>query len=226
MEDIFEFLKNYEFWIYALLGGVAFIYLRKLIIAWQDWRTAVFGLEREGAQRRFSSALTVVGLLAGLILAQFVIVSFVVPSVPKVNYLLTPTIDLLATPTITLQVSMTSDAQGTIEPTQALADTGCIPGQIEWSYPQPNSEISGTIDLSGTINVENFGFYKYEYSQVGSDTWVAIAAKNEINPEGDLGSWNMNQLIPGDYYLRLIVVDNDNNEYPPCEIPVRVIAEE
>ena len=226
MEDILEFLKNYEFWIYALLGGVAFIYLRKLIIAWQDWRTAVFGLERESAQRRFSSALTVVGLLAGLILAQFVIVSFVGPSLPRENYLLTPTIDLLATPTITLQASMSEEMQGTLEPTQVLADTGCIPGQIEWSYPLPNDEISGTIELTGTVNVENFGFYKYEYSQVGSDTWVAIAARNEIDSEGSLGSWNMNQLIPGDYYLRLIVVDNDNNEYSPCEIPVRIVAEE
>ncbi|MCJ7624006.1 MAG: hypothetical protein MUO76_10925, partial [Anaerolineaceae bacterium] len=77
MEDLLQFLQTYELWIYGVLGAVALLYIRKLILAWHEWRTAVFGLEREGALRRFSSALTIVGLLGIILLAQFFVISFV-----------------------------------------------------------------------------------------------------------------------------------------------------
>jgi len=41
--------------------------------------------------------------------------------------------------------------------------------------------------------------------------------------EDSIGLWNTSQVIPGDYLLRLVVLDNDNNEYPACIVSVRVI---
>jgi hypothetical protein len=102
---------------------------------------------------------------------------------------------------------------------------GCIPGEIEWTDPQPGDEVKGPVELKGTIAVANLGFYKYEYSQAGSDTWTTIAAGDAPVQDGPLGgNWNTEQLLPGDYRLRLVVSDNANNTLPACGIRVRVVG--
>jgi hypothetical protein len=228
MEDLLQFLQTYELWIYGVLGAVALLYIRKLILAWHEWRTAVFGLEREGALRRFSSALTIVGLLGIILLAQFFVISFVAPAYPKSSFLQTPTISFLSTPTDALTISETDTNSDFVSEDTGPneAGEGCIEGQIEWTFPGPGDDISGIIELEGTVNLLNLGFYKYEFSQPGSDTWVTIAAGNEIKNSQPLGGvWNTSQLIPGDYLLRLVVTDSQNVELLPCEIMVRVISE-
>jgi hypothetical protein len=235
MQDVLRFLITYEIWIYVILGVVLFTYLRKLILALQDWHSSVFGLEREIYQRKFSSALTFVGLLVFLGLAVFVMVSFVAPSYPSLVVISTPTLDLMATSTVTLEATNSS----TLMPASALSRTqvattptpgetvdGCIKGQLEWTYPENGDEISGTIELKGIVNVGNLGFYKYEYSQPGSGTWITIAAGDKAKNDEPLGGvWNTDQLVPGDYLLRLVVSDNKNEVFPACQISVRIVAE-
>jgi hypothetical protein len=81
-----------------------------------------------------------------------------------------------------------------------------------------------TVELLGTVNIPNLGFYKYEFSEPGSDVWSTIAADNVAKVNGTIGYWNTGQLTPGDYLLRLVVVDNQNNPFPACVIAVRVVA--
>ncbi len=109
-------------------------------------------------------------------------------------------------------------------PTVALTPLaeGCIAGQIEWSYPKSGDEITATVELKGTVNVPNLGFYKYEYAQPGEDVWTTIAAGNQPKVNGQIGFWNTSQLEPGDYLLRLVVADNQNKLFPACQIPVRI----
>ena len=229
MEDFLRFLYTNEIWIYALLGVIFLIYLRKLLISFRGWRTSIFGLEKENAQRRLSSAITVVGLIGLMIAAEFIMITFVVPSYPQSLLLPTPTLDLLATPTATLNVlgvQVRTEAENISTPNAGVTN-GCIPGQLEWTDPQDGEDVSGTIELKGTVNVTAMGFYKYEYSSAGSDQWITIAAGNGAKTEEGLGGvWNTGQLVPGDYALRLVVMDNLNNPLPPCEIFVRVVSEE
>lgn len=231
MEVILPYLKNYEVWIYSFLGLIALVYLQKLIVAWKDWQGTVFGLEREISQRRFSTALTILLLLVAFVLLEFFTVSFVAPSYPQSLSLPTATLDLLATPTVTLvsQVEATSTqataqsgntAAYTVEPPQ---QEGCTPGKIAWLAPIPGQEISETVELKGTVNVPNLGFYKYQYSKPQEDIWTDIAAGNQAKIDGQIGFWNTSQLVPGDYLLRLVVMDNQNQPFPACVIPVRVI---
>ncbi|MDZ4159523.1 MAG: hypothetical protein U1B80_07015, partial [Anaerolineaceae bacterium] len=70
MGAVFHFLETYEAWIYLFLGLIALAYLNKLVISWQEWRAAVFGLERDVAQRRLSAALTVLLLLLMLVILE------------------------------------------------------------------------------------------------------------------------------------------------------------
>jgi len=227
MDVILPYLKNYEVWIYSFLGIVALFYFQKLIFAWKDWQGTVFGLEREIAQRRFSTSLTVLLLLVVFILLEFLTVSFIAPSYPQNLSLPTATLDLLATPTSTIpaqaepvQIEVTSEFG---LPTAITDQEGCTPGQIEWLAPTPGQEISQTIELKGTVNVPNLGFYKYQYSKPGEDTWTDIAAGNQPKLNGQIGFWNTSLLVPGDYLLRLVVLDNQNQQFPACVIPVRVM---
>ncbi len=104
------------------------------------------------------------------------------------------------------------------------AGNGCVAGQVEVTDPQPNQNIQGEVQLVGTVNIPNFGFYKYEYKQAGSDTWSTIAAGNQVISQGNLGVWNTSLLVPGDYVLRIVVTDNKGQPLPACEVPVRIIA--
>jgi hypothetical protein len=49
-----------------------------------------------------------------------------------------------------------------------------VPGEIILTSPEPGQEVSGTVTLVGTVDVDNFGFYKYEdgatgYGNMGDD---------------------------------------------------------
>ena len=145
---------------------------------------------------------------------------------PRTNVLATPTIDRLATPDKTQSVTATPVMTPTgLLPTLAVVAEGCIPGQIEWTFPTNNGQINGTVTLKGTINVADLGFYKYEYSSAGSDTWITIAAGNSRKTDEALGGqWNTAQLAQGDYRLRLVVADNQNQTLPACTINIRITS--
>jgi hypothetical protein len=233
MEELLLFLKKYEVWVYILSALIGLVYLRKLIIAYQDWRASLFGMERESAQRRFSTYLTLfllVILTAGL---EVSLVSFVIPNYPvKKVVLTTPTLDLNTTPTLPPPAGAAgtpavgpAGANQTQQPTVVIKLTeGCTPGAVEWSSPKVGDEISGKVDLLGTVNIPNLGFYKYEYSQPGTDVWNTIAAGNKNKVNDLLGNWDTTLLVPGDYLLRLVVADSQNQLLPACVVSVRIVA--
>jgi hypothetical protein len=99
-----------------------------------------------------------------------------------------------------------------------------MPGEIFLVSPEPGQEVSGTVTLVGTVDVGNFGFYKYEVAPQGSDTWATISAGRNVVRNGDIGLWDTSTLTPGDYQLRLEVTDNQGQAYPACIVPVRVLA--
>jgi hypothetical protein len=144
--------------------------------------------------------------------------------------LLTPTIDLLATPTITLSPALlTPGAASTVAastPAAALTPQGegCLPGQLSLSAPRDGEEISGVIVLTGTVDIPNFGFYKYEVARPGETIWLTIQAGREVKREQALGEWDTRTLAQGDYQLRLVATDNQGEALATCTIRVRVLA--
>jgi hypothetical protein len=234
MDEILRYLVNYQAWIYAGLGIGGLIFLRRVLQATHEWRGASFGLEKENARYRFSISMTV--LLVFFILAgiEFFMVSFFEPSRERSTFLATPTIDLLATSTATLPVGTKPAVTPTgpvITQTPVITE-GCTPGVIEWTFPKNGGELKGTVELRGTVTVPNLGFYKYEYSPVGSDVWTTIAAgnNNEATPVSHInkllgGKWDTTQVgATGDFRLRLVVTDNQNKVLPACVINIKITA--
>jgi hypothetical protein len=90
------------------------------------------------------------------------------------------------------------------------------------SEPGDGSQVSGVIILRGTANVENFGFYKYEVARPGETVWQTIQAGRETRQDSELGQWDTRTMAPGDYMLRLVIVDNQGESLDPCVIMVNV----
>jgi len=229
MHTLLRFLSRYEVLFYILLGIVVVISLRRVLVSWRQWRTALFGLEKETSQRIFNQGMTILILCGFMGLGLFVVTTFVTPSIPGVQEALTPTVDLTAQPTATAAATVieqaTATTTGIIPTLTSFFATGCIPKQIEWTDPADGDTISGTVTLKGTVDVTDLGYYKYEYTQAGSDTWTTIAAGDTKVVDAALGgTWDTSDLTPGDYQLRLVVTDHENNALPECTIKVTIAA--
>ena len=102
----------------------------------------------------------------------------------------------------------------------------CVEGVLEITTPANGEQVSGTVELIGSVNVENFGSYKYEFSTTGTINWVTIAAGNQLKLDESLGFWYTSALTPGPYLLRLVPLNNLGEEMTPCVITVEVVLEE
>jgi hypothetical protein len=229
MEEALSFFRTYEMWMYAILLLAGIIYIRRFIQAWEELRRAAFGLERESAQSHLNQSAGMLVLLFIMAAAIFVIVSFVAPAFPASIPLQTPTMDLLASPSSTLEEGVIPEPLETptvdlpsLTATIEVVGEGCIPGQIMLSDPVDGSQISGVIVIQGTANVQDFGFYKYEVARLGETVWQTIQAGRDIVENGELGQWDTRTMAPGDYMLRLVIVDNQGESLEPCVIRVNV----
>lgn len=222
MVDLFKFLAEYEVLIYIVLAIGALFSFRWLFRSWREWQVAVFSLEREFSARRFGRSALVSAMIVIFFCVEFFMASFIIPGLPADFFVATPTLDLISTPTGTLSPELMTQFANQPQVAQPNA-AGCTPGQIELTFPEPGTEIKGIIELTGTVDIPNFGFYKYEIAPSGSDTWATIAAGRTVVKASSLGRWDTTALTPGDYQLRLVVIDNEGNSLTPCVVPVQVI---
>jgi hypothetical protein len=224
MGPVYRTLASYEPLIYIALAIGGLFAFRRMWRSWREWRDSVYGLEREFALRRLGQATAAAFFILALVFVEFFIATFIAPSLPATDILATPTLDLLLTPENTLSPKQAT--QAALSPvTQAAPSgmSGCIPDQIMITAPEPGSDVSGTVKITGTANVPNFGFFKYEFAPRGSQNWATISAKRDPVTNGEIGDWNTTSLTNGEYFLRLVITDNVGVALEPCVIAVRVI---
>jgi len=226
MLPLYTFLSTYEALIYITLLFCGIFLARWIFRAWRRWRSAIFGLERQVSQRKFARAIAAGVLWLALLLGEFIIASFIVPSMPPSAFIPTPTVDLLVTPTGTISAEMSATLDARPEPQAEDYSEGCIPEEIMIDEPAPGDTLSGVVPLVGTVDIPKFGFYKFEVSRLGEDDWATIFAGREVIRADELGRFDTSELIPGDYELRLVLTDNLGESLPPCVVQIRVIAQE
>jgi len=225
MAAIYQFLSTYEMLIYIVLAIGGLFAFRWLLKTWNEWRESVYTLEREFALHRMSQAAAFVILILLLFFGELITVSFFIPSLPASFFISTPTIDVLATPTGTISAELAMQIALTPLPVPTIGNTsGCVSNKLMITSPKAGSQISGSVDLTGTVDIPDFGFYKYEVAPLNTDTWATIAANRKPVDNGPLGQWDTTTLAPGDYQLRLVVVNTQGQSLPPCIIPLRVTA--
>jgi hypothetical protein len=223
MAEIYIFLASYEVLIYILLAMGALFAFRWLWRSWRESQTAVFTMEREFSSRRLGQSAAISTLIVILFCVEFFMATFIIPGLPSEVFLTTPTLDLISTPTGTLSPAMMTQFANSPQKTAVANVVGCTPNQIMLTSPAAGDQIKGTVELIGTVNIPNFGFYKYEVARSGTDTWATISADRNMVNNGLLGRWNTTALTPGDYQLRLVVTDNQGRMLPACVVPVRVV---
>jgi hypothetical protein len=226
LNSLLRFLSEYEVLFYVGAGVIIVVTALRTFSAWREWSASIFGLEKEHTQRKFNQGLSVLVFSGLLVVSLFVVNTFITPTVPGVQQLATPTIDITQQPpTTTPAPAIVITGEGFIPTITSYLSRGCIPGQLDWTDPSNGDTISGIVELKGTVNVENLGFYKYEYSPTSSDRWPTIASGNTIIVDEPLGgAWDTSGLIPGNYELRLVVNDNLNNALPACVIQITIEA--
>ena len=229
MDAIIKFLADLEVPIYLILGVVAVVYLRRLTLALDERKSSVFGLEREAAQTKVVSAASVMILVALLAVGDFIVATLLAGELAQQPLYATPTITVLTTPTTTLPAGpVPTDATPTPTPyPQAQIEgieSNCQAEVLEISEPKQGSEVSGVVELIGSVNTPNFGSYQYEYSVMGQPNWQTIAAGSGMRIQASLGFWYTTNLVPGDYMLRLVALDNQGERTAACVIVVKVSA--
>jgi hypothetical protein len=223
MAAIYQFLSTYEVLIYIVLAIGGLFASRWLWRSWNEWRQAVYSLEKEFALRRIGRSVAFLTLILVLLCGELMTASFIVPNLPASFFIATPTLDLFATPTGTISAELATQIALTPLPIPTISGAdGCIAGKLVITAPKAGSVISGIVDIQGTANISNFGFYKYEVAPINSDTWATITAGRDVVVDNSLGKWDTTALSPGDYKLRLVVTDNQGQSLSPCVIPIRV----
>jgi hypothetical protein len=223
MSIILQFFNSYAILIYLLLVIGLIFSVRSLAKARQEMSGSLFGLERESAHRHTSQAIAAVTIVFILGAAELILIVFLTPNVPALSLLVTTTLNPLKTTTGTIPPGLLA-TDGVTNPLSSVTPqtSGCIPGQIMITTPKPGVIVKGQVELIGTASIPNFGFYKYEFSPFGSDVWFTIGADRKIVQDSSLGNWDTSEVTPGDYYLHLVVIDNQGNALPPCVVPLRV----
>lgn len=227
MADVLRFFVQYEAVLYFVLGLGGIVYIYRFWLAWQEVSSAIYALEREASRARLNQAAATLFLLLVMAFTVFVMVTFVATTLPAQDLLATPTLDL-STPVPGSSGSFGNNenavaASATPLATVAIDPAACIPDQIFISEPQAGDVISGLVEVSGTVDVPNFGFYKFEVARAEESLWLTIQAGRSIVRDGVLvESWDTSRLPAGNYVLQLVIADSAGQELPPCRIPVRI----
>jgi len=224
MAEALLFLEEFQGWIYLVLGLAALVYLRVTWRWYRSRRSTIFSLEREQATERLARSATLLGLALTLLLATFAATTFLGPAIPASERPTPlPTVSLLVTPSAAPDGDETL-ATSTPLPAVVVDSAGCTNPQATILTPLTGESLTGIVEITGTADIPNFAFYKYEYINLTAGAvWRAIQAGTKPVQQGELGTWDTRLVIPGEYALRLVVTDTVGNAPQPCVILVRVL---
>lgn len=229
MSEVARFFQTYENVIYFILGVGMMVYGWRLWMAWQEMRAAIYGLERSSAQSRLRRSAIYIIVMLALGLAVFSLVTFVAPLVVTEIEMPLPTANLFLEPTEAAATVSAEEAElaalatATPLPTVAVTTAGCIPGEVEITSPEPGEAVAGTVTVTGSANVPDFGFYKFEVASLEEELWLTIQAGRTAVIDGDLvKSWDTSLFAPGQYVIQLVVTDNNGDALEPCRVQVRI----
>lgn len=107
-------------------------------------------------------------------------------------------------------------------PTAESIASNC-PSNINLSEPLAGSTVTGLTSFSGTVTATDFQFYKLEISgPQTSGAWTDLLGRSIYQQvsNGFLGSANLDGWQTGNYFIRLLVTDNNNGTVGACVIEI------
>jgi hypothetical protein len=245
MEQVLEFVAEYQWWIYGILGLILLFYLRRALVARRAGARSIFKLEQEQARNRYTRSVAISALVMILMAAVFVLGNPVLPVAdptpeptatsttgPLAAATLTPTpLPPTHTPTPTatrvrptLQKPPTPTSDAVETPTPVVRPAACPNPNVRITSPGVNHVVRGNFAVRGTATHSEFQYYKIEVGQ-GSNPreWTVVGQLHRAPVNGGvLETFNANAYPAGTYTLRLVVVDQTGNYPEPCQVTITV----
>ncbi|RLC82632.1 MAG: hypothetical protein DRI61_01760 [Chloroflexi bacterium] len=239
MQVIVELLAKYARWFYVVCLLGAIYNLREAILARQERKQALFALEKEAAlghlYRTWAWTIVLIILLGFAFYMDKVVAPVILTPEPTqeslVNVLPLPTPTATPKPTPTPSPTPIRPRRTIVVPlftpeptfTPTPPPPVCPNPGVNITSPGVNAVLQGPVQVIGTANIQNFQYYKLEFG-IGEnpENWSFILSGNQPVINGVLGVWDPSPLPPGDYKLRLVVVDITGNFPPPCVVPVKI----
>lgn len=223
MSDLLRFFVQYEAVLYFVLGLGGILYFYRFWLAWQEVRLAVYGLERDASRVRLNQAAIVLFVLLILAVIIFIMVTFVATTLPAQALLATPTLNLVSPFDSTATPGEALVFTATPLPTVSIDPSACVPNSVNITDPETGDTLRGAVEVRGTADIPNFGFYKFEVARAEEELWLTIQAGRAVVRDGILvENWDTSRLPTGRYVLQLVVTDASGSELPPCRVPVEI----
>jgi hypothetical protein len=233
MNDIINFFTQYENTIYGILAVGMLVFGIRFYTSWRELRGSVYGLEQVNAQRRLNNAAVGMFLLFLMGFVIFSLITFVPPGIVSdtqgIGAFSNESIDQnQEDPTTPVETTEDAFTTATPLPTVVVDLEACTfteedENKITITSPRANQEVRGLVEVTGIIDVVDFGFYKLEIAPVTTGLWLPISGGDVLVPEENvLVVFDSSIFPPGDWILQLVVINHDIEEYPPCRIPIRI----
>lgn len=251
LDAIIELVARVDVVLYFVCGLGILIGLRSLSIGRQLRREAVFGLEKEAARHVSRRGWSTIGSMVALAGSVYIVANVVRPVMegmpaspigPKgkgADTTLTPAPDAagggatptprpLLFPTVTPTFGIAEPggeaaAEPPPTPGGSTASEGCELIGATITNPIPGEVVAGQVDMLGEANILNFQAYKFEINGPSTGgAWATLGTFTRPVASGFLGTWDATSLDPGQYFLRLVVVNSEGNFPEPCVIPITI----
>ncbi len=122
-------------------------------------------------------------------------------------------------------VPLTPGAQTSATPTriESMVSFDCGNPDATITNPAAGTILSGAVAIYGTATDPDFQFYRLQVSGSGTNDADFATLNSFFQPviNGQLGTVPTDAFAPGDYWLRLSVVDNSGQYRPQCTVQVR-----
>lgn len=106
---------------------------------------------------------------------------------------------------------------------QVTSNPACPHAGCQITYPGlSNQRITGIVPFRGTADIPDLEYYKLEYRAAGTEDWLFLVRIDGSVANGELMEWHTYTVPPGDYEVRLVVVDIRGNYPEPCIVRVTV----
>jgi len=131
-----------------------------------------------------------------------------------------PITDELPIPTDVQQPALPTPS---LEPTIGVEVSGCSPEAII-SEPREDATVLGLLNLFGSANTDDFGYYEIEIrGPQTNDRWASLIGRRISQPVVDgilAGNVNLSPWTPGAYEIRLLVSNSDEVVTHQCNVSI------
>ena len=232
MEEVLLLIEANQRWIFLLLGLLGLVYFGSVLRAYNRYRSAIYGLERERSISMLRRSGGMLALAVTGIVVVFILTTFASPALPvSLRPTVIPTVSLLATPILGQGEEGTAFSTATPIDSDGIDGAGCANLNATIFSPESGARVKGEVQFKGSANIPGFAFYKLEFNDLmPASTWLAISANNQTVCEQGcddeteiLGIWDTSLVRPGQYAVQLVVTDTLGNAPFPCQIRLQIV---